>query len=101
LKPLNPEQAAAVETLLPALRTGGIGSLIGPAGCGKSFTLGHLLPQACALTWHSSQGSTFRSVLVADDLRWCDGPEASALAYVACSRASEALHVLPMSRPGG
>ena len=52
MKPLNPEQAAAVETLLPALRTGGIGSLIGPAGSGKSFTLGDLLRQACASPSH-------------------------------------------------
>ena len=57
-----------------------------------------VLRQACALTCHSSQGSTFRQVSVADDLKRCDGPEASALAYVACSRASETLHLLPMPR---
>lgn len=55
-----------------------------------------VLRQAAALTCHSSQGSSFRSVFVADDLRRCDGPEARALSYVACSRASEALHLLPM-----
>ncbi|MCP9910978.1 AAA family ATPase [Cyanobium sp. BA20m-p-22] len=57
-----------------------------------------VLRQAAALTCHSSQGSSFRSVFVADDLRRCDGPEARALSYVACSRASEALHLLPMPR---
>ncbi|MBM5801333.1 MAG: hypothetical protein FJ077_11005 [Cyanobacteria bacterium K_DeepCast_35m_m2_023] len=57
------------------------------------------LRQGVALTVHSSQGSTFREVFVADDLRRCDGPEAVALSYVACSRASETLHLLPMLRP--
>lgn len=52
--------------------------------------------QGAVLTVHSSQGSTFRSVFVASDLGRCTGPEASGLAYVAVSRASESVHVLPM-----
>jgi exodeoxyribonuclease-5 len=51
--------------------------------------------QGAVLTCHSSQGSTFGSVFVAGDLARCEGPEASALAYVAVSRASEAVHLLP------
>lgn len=42
---LTAEQAAVLEVLLPAIRAGQISSLIGPAGSGKSFALGHLLRQ--------------------------------------------------------
>jgi hypothetical protein len=54
-----------------------------------------VLRQACALTAHSSQGSTFGEVFVAGDLTRCDGQESCALSYVAISRASTAAHVLP------
>lgn len=55
--------------------------------------------QAAALTVHSSQGSTFEQVFVAGDLTRCTGPEAGPLAYVAVSRASEAVHLLPWAGP--
>jgi exodeoxyribonuclease-5 len=51
--------------------------------------------QAAALTVHSSQGSSFDQVFIADDLRRCTGPEVRSLAYVAVSRASQAVHLLP------
>jgi ATP-dependent exoDNAse (exonuclease V) alpha subunit len=53
------------------------------------------LRQACALTAHSSQGSTFGEVFVTGDLARCDGPEAGPLSYVAISRASTCAHLLP------
>ena len=49
---------------------------------------------ASVLTVHRSQGSTFREVFVAGDLRFCTGPEAQALHYVAVSRASQAVHLI-------
>jgi exodeoxyribonuclease-5 len=49
---------------------------------------------AAVLTVHRSQGSTFREVFVAGDLRFCTGPEAQALHYVAVSRASQAVHLI-------
>jgi len=60
------------------------------------LTLVPEIRQGAVLTVHSSQGSTFRSVFVAGDLGRCEGPAASPLAYVAVSRASEQVHLLPM-----
>ncbi len=40
---LTAEQQAAVDQLLPALRSGQVCALIGPAGSGKSYLLGHML----------------------------------------------------------
>jgi exodeoxyribonuclease-5 len=51
-----------------------------------------------AISCHSSQGSSYRQVYLAPDIFWA-GDEASSLAYVGVSRASQAVHLLDSSVP--